>query len=418
MSSLSSFNPNSNTNNAKLLASALTSLTGSPVITQTEYLQQTASNGSNVNYQNINPLALHNSYLVGGAVSTFPIPQQNSENLSYYSLSNNYCLVQGTQSFIYFPNSQINSHPNTSYFTLQPCYSPNCSMNNISLSIPIPNNLQQNPQQIQQQIPQISQNLTTITINIRTLNGQILPINNVPIIVKISAIKFHIESKTRIPSSQQILIYSGIQLKDNLTLLDYNILNNNSIIYLVGQILRDVINFIDSDFLDPMYDCDFTNINDNNKRFMRGSHEYRRPCGWNRIAVKVLNKYSDNDWLGKSAKKGTWRYESDPKEWPVSYHGTNRFNAKSIAETGFDVTKGKRFKFGYGIYSTPDINVAALFANKFIHNNEEYCLVFQNRVNPDTLVKIPTSIGEYWISPKSDDIRPYGICIKKLKPRN
>jgi len=79
------------------------------------------------------------------------------------------------------------------------------------------------------------------------------------------------------------------------------------------------------------------------------------------------------------------------------------FNAKSIAETSFDVTKGKRFKFEFGIYSTPDT-----------HNNEVYLLVFQNRVNPDTLVRINTNIGEYWLSPKDDDIRPYGICFKKL----
>ncbi|CAB4430703.1 unnamed protein product [Rhizophagus irregularis] len=267
-------------------------------------------------------------------------------------------------------------------------------------------------QQIQQNSNQISQKPTMIVIRICTLNGQIIPIKNVPIIAKISVIKFHIESKTRIPSNQQRLIYSGILLKDNLTLLDYNILNNNAMINLIGQ-NNEVINFIDSDFLDPMYDCDFTNIVDDIK-FMRGSYEYRRPCGWKRIAVKVLNKYGDNAWLGKAAKKGSWRYESDPNEWPVSYHGTDKFNARSIAETGFDITKGKRFKFGYGIYSTPDINVAALFANKFIHNNEVYCLVFQNRVNPQTLNKINTSIGEYWISPQSDDIRPYGICIKKL----
>ncbi|CAB4495317.1 unnamed protein product [Rhizophagus irregularis] len=267
-------------------------------------------------------------------------------------------------------------------------------------------------QQIQQNSNQISQKPTMIVIRICTLNGQIIPIKNVPIIAKISVIKFHIESKTRIPSNQQRLIYSGILLKDNLTLLDYNILNNNAMINLIGQ-NNEVINFIDSDFLDPMYDCDFTNIVDD-KKFMRGSYEYHRPCGWKRIAVKVLNKYGDNAWLGKAAKKGSWRYESDPNEWPVSYHGTDKFNARSIAETGFDITRGKRFKFGYGIYSTPDINVAALFANKFIHNNEVYCLVFQNRVNPQTLNKINTSIGEYWISPKSDDIRPYGICIKKL----
>ncbi|GBB99098.1 hypothetical protein RclHR1_03410011 [Rhizophagus clarus] len=299
---------------------------------------------------------------------------------------------------------------------IQPQFSQQIQSQFYSQQFQFPQHIQsqqsQQSQISQQNSNQISQKPTTIVIRICTLNGQIIPINNVPIISKISVIKFHIESKTRIPSNQQRLTYSGILLKDNLTLLDYNILNNNAMINLIGQ-NNEVINFINSDFLDPMYDCDFTNIFDD-KRFMRGSHEYRRPCGWKRIAVKVLNKYGDNNWLGKAAKKGTWRYESDPTEWPVSYHGTDKFNAKSIAETGFDITKGKRFKFGYGIYSTPDINVAALFANKFIHNNEVYCLVFQNRVNPQTLNKINTSIGEYWISPKSDDIRPYGICIKKL----
>jgi hypothetical protein len=99
------------------------------------------------------------------------------------------------------------------------------------------------------------------------LNGKIIPINNVPIIPKISVIKFHIESRTRIPPNQQRLIYSGILLEDNLTLLDYNILNNDAIINLIGQ-NNEVVNFIDSDFLDPMYDCDFTNILDD-KKFMR-----------------------------------------------------------------------------------------------------------------------------------------------------
>ncbi|RIA89034.1 hypothetical protein C1645_876997 [Glomus cerebriforme] len=379
--------PSSSADNAAILASALTSLTGTPVITQSDYLHQTSNGDNNATYQNINPVSLHNSYLAGGAV------QQNSSNPSSCSSLPNQCFLQGSQQQIiyYYSNSQ----------NVSPSYPANCPTKNImASSIAIP---QQN-----------SQKLASININIKTLNGKIIPINNVSIIAKIYFIKLQIESKTRISSKQQRLSYSGIHLKDNLTLLDYNILNNNSIIYLIGQLCGDVINFIDSNFLDPIYDCDFTNVKDDNKQFMRGSHEYRRPCGWKRIAVKVLNKYGDNIWLGTAAKKGSWRYESDPMEWPVSYHGTDKYNAKSIAEAGFDITKGKRFKFGFGIYSTPDINIAALYANRFVHNNEIYCLVFQNRVNPHTLVKINTNIGEYWLSPKSEDIRPYGICIKKI----
>ncbi|PKY13327.1 hypothetical protein RhiirB3_518707 [Rhizophagus irregularis] len=549
---------NFDNSNSSLVAAALKSLTGLPIISQSEYLNQIHNGINNATYQNINPVSLHSSYLAGGEVQNNNddldphYSSQGNENINQHDIdcsdpqfvsntsfstqeSSHFCSANNTQCFIVNPNNfmmsslqqQITQLPQQisqqifpfqqhvaqkfQVFQLTQSHIPQqiqSQLSQIQMQFPqqiqsqqlqalhsqqsqqsqlsqqiqsqqsqqsqfsqqiqsqqsqfsqqihsqqsqfpqqihsqqsqFPQQIQsqqsQFPQQIQSQQTQLSQQIqsqhsqqsqisqqiqqnsnqisqkpTMIVIRICTLNGQIIPIKNVPIIAKISVIKFHIESKTRIPSNQQRLIYSGILLKDNLTLLDYNILNNNAMINLIGQ-NNEVINFIDSDFLDPMYDCDFTNIVDDIK-FMRGSYEYRRPCGWKRIAVKVLNKYGDNAWLGKAAKKGSWRYESDPNEWPVSYHGTDKFNARSIAETGFDITKGKRFKFGYGIYSTPDINVAALFANKFIHNNEVYCLVFQNRVNPQTLNKINTSIGEYWISPKSDDIRPYGICIKKL----
>ncbi|PKK65721.1 hypothetical protein RhiirC2_808481 [Rhizophagus irregularis] len=468
---------NFDNSNSSLVAAALKSLTGLSIISQSEYLNQIHNGINNATYQNINPVSLHSSYLAGGEVQNNNddldphYSSQGNENINQHDIdcsdpqfvsdtsfstqeSSHFCSANNTQCFIVNPNNfmmsslqqQITQLPQQisqqifpfqqhiaqkfQVFQLTQSHIPQQIQSQLSqIQMQFPQQIQsqqlqalhsvhsqqsQISQQIQQNSNQISQKPTMIVIRICTLNGQIIPIKNVPIIAKISVIKFHIESKTRIPSNQQRLIYSGILLKDNLTLLDYNILNNNAMINLIGQ-NNEVINFIDSDFLDPMYDCDFTNIVDDIK-FMRGSYEYRRPCGWKRIAVKVLNKYGDNAWLGKAAKKGSWRYESDPNEWPVSYHGTDKFNARSIAETGFDITKGKRFKFGYGIYSTPDINVAALFANKFIHNNEVYfyCLVFQNRVNPQTLNKINTSIGEYWISPQSDDIRPYGICIKKL----
>src|SRR5581483_8838808 len=95
--------------NAAILASALTSLTGSQVITQSDYLYQ-ISNGNNSIYQNINPVSLHNSYLAGGAVSTNSInPQQNGDNytLDPHSVSYNLpyiCLAQ-TLSLPQFANN-------------------------------------------------------------------------------------------------------------------------------------------------------------------------------------------------------------------------------------------------------------------------------------------------------------------------
>lgn len=56
---------------------------------------------------------------------------------------------------------------------------------------------------------------------------------------------------------------------------------------------------------------------------MRGYIKYKRPCGWKRLALKVTGKYDNGDdkWLG-----------TNKDAWPVSYHGTTKHNAKSIAK--------------------------------------------------------------------------------------
>ncbi|KAM9985299.1 hypothetical protein ACTFIZ_008825 [Dictyostelium cf. discoideum] len=123
--------------------------------------------------------------------------------------------------------------------------------------------------------------------------------------------------------------------------------------------------------------------------------------------TNFLDKHCDK-WLGCNNGDG---------EWPVSYHGTGRHESKSIAEKGYDLSKGKRFLFGHGIYSTPSIECAERYSTSFKYEGSTYLVVFQNRVNPKTLIKIPKSETydeEYWISPKDEDVRPYSICIKKV----
>ena len=117
---------------------------------------------------------------------------------------------------------------------------------------------------------------------------------------------------------------------------------------------------------------------------------------------------------------GGVRTNSSAGEWPVSYHGTKRDNANGIADQGYLLSKGRRQKFGRGIYSTPSIEVAAapLYAVSFYHNNKEYKLVFQNRVSTTGLKVIDRSRtgapGEYWLQPNQELIRPYGLCIKEV----
>lgn len=76
---------------------------------------------------------------------------------------------------------------------------------------------------------------------------------------------------------------------------------------------------LDERELDPVFDYDFTNEKDDGEKYLRGGFEYRRPYGWNRVAIKVIGKYESDDWLGPD---GIRTYQSQ-NEWPVSYHGTN-----------------------------------------------------------------------------------------------
>lgn len=172
---------------------------------------------------------------------------------------------------------------------------------------------------------------------------------------------------------------------------------------------------IDEDFLDPVFNFDFTNIEDRCE-FKRGGELYKRPCGWNRVALKVLGKYSGTDeWLGCSSRPG---------EWPVSYHGTSKEGAVGIITMG--IHSGDRDLYGRGVYSTPSMRVAEIFATKFHSNGKEYKLVLQNRINPK--VRIICKDKDYWLItvPKNLDkvserdlldqaIRPYGLLFKEMK---
>ena len=215
---------------------------------------------------------------------------------------------------------------------------------------------------------------------------------------------------------------TGTPLEDNLTLSDYGINYHGAHIYMVLKLRgggdmsshHPRPDMLDADELDPRYDYDFSNLQDDGKTYMRGGFVYRRPYGWKRLAIKVVGRYKDDRWLGPNGI----RTQQVSREWPVAYHGTNLMRANQIASKGFK--PGPRCKYGKGIYTSPSLEmVEKLYAQEFTHEGKSYKIVLQNRVNPKSLKVIPasqTGVGaDYWLSPSGSDVRAYGVLIREVQ---
>lgn len=213
---------------------------------------------------------------------------------------------------------------------------------------------------------------------------------------------------------------TGKELKeDTLTLSDYGINGHGAHIAVLfrlrgGGDMPKNNPRLDTDELDPRYDFDFSNLQDDGKAYMRGGFVYRRPYGWQRLAIKVIGRYKDDSWLGPNGI----RTEQASAEWPVAYHGTNLMRANQITSEGFK--PGPRCMYGKGIYTSPSLEmVEKLYAQEFTHEGKSYKIVLQNRVNPKSLKVIPasqTGVGaDYWLSPSGNDVRPYGVLIREVQ---
>ena len=134
---------------------------------------------------------------------------------------------------------------------------------------------------------------------------------------------------------QQDLRFAGCSLEDNQTISDYGIKNG----YTIQLIIVFPISIPNPKMIDFKHNLDFTNMKDEGKVFMRGGWVYKRPYGWNKLALNIKDKYPDTAWLGGT--EGLQRTNAVKGEWPVSYHGTNADSALKIATEGYDLKKGK-----------------------------------------------------------------------------
>ena len=230
--------------------------------------------------------------------------------------------------------------------------------------------------------------------------------------------KRQIQEEEGIALEQFDLLFDNKRLDDDRTVKDYGI-TPKSTIYLKRRLSGGGGPLtVSTDELAPEFDHDFTDIKDDGKRYMRGGFKYNRPYGWERLAIMVVGRYENNDWLGPDGI----RTSQARGEWPVSYHGTDLSSAEKILKGGYK--PGPRDLFGKGIYTSPSLKmVENLYAQEFSYRGKWYKIAFQNRVNPDPNghLKIisaeQTGVGaDYWLSPKdNDDVRPYGIIILEVR---
>ena len=151
-----------------------------------------------------------------------------------------------------------------------------------------------------------------------------------------------INDKEGVLVTQQILIHcKNGQMEHGHTVSEYNIKEHGAVYVVIRLIAGQETYFLPPEkLLAPRYNFVYPGIGQNSRSFSWGNQSFTRSCGWKKMALKVLGEYDDVECLGVS------RYDeidSADKEWPVSYHGTQKRFAKAIAEERYALEKGKRF---------------------------------------------------------------------------
>ena len=238
-----------------------------------------------------------------------------------------------------------------------------------------------------------------IKINVRTLKGDIYSCKMNPE-QTIEELKCRINEQLDVNIHTMVISYKTKPCEDYQT-LDQCDIKDNTLLHLLFR-ENETINLSAANLLDPQYDYDFTNINDNGATFQRGSKPYLRPCGWKRIAIKASKQYENDVWLGSSNKPG---------EWPVAYHGTDFQKAKDYFTKNYNDASLKGLTFNKAHLTTLDIKHAEEFAKTInMKGNIRVKFIIQSRIQPDKIVN--NHLNTCMLLPSFEDLRPYGICYK------
>ena len=162
----------------------------------------------------------------------------------------------------------------------------------------------------------------------------------------------------------------------------------------------------------------------------RGNMEYDPPIGWIGFGINCWDKYDngDNTWIGN---------KNDPNEWCIAYHGVGaEADSKSVKSIIGNIIRDN-FKLGSrqahyhcpdkfypgksvgkGVYFSPHIKVAEIFAGISIINGISYKTVLMVRIKPSVIrsCKCPNyyNCNDWVVNGTKDEVRPYRILYKKM----
>lgn len=158
---------------------------------------------------------------------------------------------------------------------------------------------------------------------------------------------------------------------------------------------------------------------------IRGNFKYDAPIGWIGIGLNVFYKYDngENFCIGNDNSKG---------EWAVTYYGIagNNNNIKRIlgiiVKGGFRAGNHQlhsecedKFHPGNivwkGVYFSPSIKIAEMYAGTYIINEQQYKIVLMVRIKPSSIRQWICQENNFWIADGTNEgVRPYRILLKEI----
>ena len=252
-----------------------------------------------------------------------------------------------------------------------------------------------------------------INISVKTLTGKQTSININPQ-SSVSDLKNAVREANGLQNEGIKLLYHNKKIEDEATLAQSSITSGATLFMIVTmESIAPTFYMNETTFLDSRYDYQYAATD--GAVFSRGNRRFTRPCGWTKKALLVLTKYENDLWLGVTSRQS--ETASANGEWPVAYHGTNKDAVERFCKYGGTLrSRGRLYKTGKGIYTTPSPTLAEEQTDSFEFQGVKYKMIFMDRVCMDYTAEYELGGpggGTYFIT-SEEKVRPYCVLLKRV----